>query len=133
MSQVVIFSKVASCTSQPVAFIGHLSTHGCLTSLRNKPQKQASETSLRLVMKNALCHCEHMWWVLANPITYYTYQQSALQESTLINYIDTASIAMLQLNVTINVQWHLIVRNSTPCEGKEYQLTLHREINTSSP
>ena len=38
----VIFSRAVACTSRPVAFNGHPSTRGCLTGLRNKPQKQAS-------------------------------------------------------------------------------------------
>ena len=39
MSQVVIVSKVAACTSQPVVFNEHPSTRGHQTGLRNKPQK----------------------------------------------------------------------------------------------
>ena len=38
MGQVVTFSKVDDCTSQPVTFNGYPSTSGCLTGLRNKPQ-----------------------------------------------------------------------------------------------
>ena len=40
MSQVVIFSKVAACTSRPMAFNGHPRTCG---HLANRSQKQASE------------------------------------------------------------------------------------------
>ena len=50
MSQVVIFSKVAACTSQPVAFNEHLSTHECLTGLRNKPQKMQTGQLLAVVL-----------------------------------------------------------------------------------
>ena len=39
MGQVVTFSKVDDCTSQPVTFNGYPSTSGCLTGLRNKPQE----------------------------------------------------------------------------------------------
>ena len=38
-SWLVIISKVAICTSQPVPFNGHSNTHGCLAGFRNKPQK----------------------------------------------------------------------------------------------
>ena len=41
MSWMVIFSKAAACTSQPVVVNGHPNTHGSLTGLRNKSQKQA--------------------------------------------------------------------------------------------
>ena len=38
MSHVLIWSKVAVCTSQPVAFNEHPIAHGCLTGLReSKP------------------------------------------------------------------------------------------------
>ena len=37
---VVISSKMAACTSQPVGFNGHPSTHECLTGLRNKFQQK---------------------------------------------------------------------------------------------
>ena len=40
MSQVVIFSKVATCTIRPVAINGHPNIHGHLTGLT---QKQAIE------------------------------------------------------------------------------------------
>ena len=44
LSQGVILSKMAVCTSQPVAFSGHPSTRGCLTGLRDNPQeKQISQ------------------------------------------------------------------------------------------
>ena len=39
-SRVVISSKVVACASQPVAINGHLSIHGHLTGLRNKPQQK---------------------------------------------------------------------------------------------
>ena len=39
-SRVVISSKVAACTSQPVAVIEHSCTRECLTGLRNKPQQK---------------------------------------------------------------------------------------------
>ena len=48
-SRVVIFSKVVACTSQPVAFIGHSSTRGCLTGLRNKPQQKQTCQHLAVV------------------------------------------------------------------------------------
>ena len=48
MSQAVIVSKVAVCTSQPVAFSEHPSTRGHLTGPRNKPHKQASEKADQL-------------------------------------------------------------------------------------
>ena len=40
MSQVVIVSKVAAYTSQPVALNEQPSTHGRLIGLKNKPQKK---------------------------------------------------------------------------------------------
>ena len=48
-SRVVISSKVVACTSQPVAFNGHLSTHGRLTGLRNKPQQKQTCQQLAVV------------------------------------------------------------------------------------
>ena len=39
MSQLVISSKVAAYSSQPVAYNGHLSVCGHLTGLRNKSQR----------------------------------------------------------------------------------------------
>ena len=48
-SRVVIFSKVAAYTSQPVAFNGHLSTRGRLTNLRNKPQQKQTHQHLAVV------------------------------------------------------------------------------------
>ena len=39
-SRVVISSKVAACTSQPVAFNGYLSIRGRLTGFRNKPEQK---------------------------------------------------------------------------------------------
>ena len=48
-SRVVISSKVVACTSQPVAFNGHLSTRGCLTGLRNKPQQKQTCQHLAVV------------------------------------------------------------------------------------
>ena len=45
----VISSRVVACTSQPVAFNGHLSTHGCLTGLRNKPQQKQTCQHLAVV------------------------------------------------------------------------------------
>ena len=50
MSQVVIFSKVAACTSQPVALNEHLSTRGRLTGLRNKPQKKQTSQLVAVVL-----------------------------------------------------------------------------------
>ena len=49
-SQLVIFSKVAACTSQPVTFNEHLSTHGCLTDLRSKPQKKRTSRLSAVVL-----------------------------------------------------------------------------------
>ena len=46
---VVISSKAGACTSQPVAFSGHLSTRGCLTSLRNKPQQKQTHQHFAVV------------------------------------------------------------------------------------
>ena len=40
MSWVVIYNKVAVCTSQRMAFNGFLNTCGHLTSLTNKPYKK---------------------------------------------------------------------------------------------
>ena len=50
-SQVVIFSKVAACTSQPVAFNEHPSTHGRLRGLRNKPQKKQTSQLVAVVLR----------------------------------------------------------------------------------
>ena len=38
--RLMIFNNVTACTSQPVAFNGHLNTHEHLTGLRNKPQQK---------------------------------------------------------------------------------------------
>ena len=46
----VIFSKVAACTSQPVVFNEHPSTHGRLTGLRNKPQKKQTSQLVAVVL-----------------------------------------------------------------------------------
>ena len=46
----MIFSKVAACTSQPVAFSEHLSTRGRLTGLRNKPQKKQTSQLVAVVL-----------------------------------------------------------------------------------
>ena len=48
-SRVVISSKVVVCTSQPVAFNGHPSTHGHLIGLRNKPQQKQTCQHLAVV------------------------------------------------------------------------------------
>ena len=45
----VISSRVVACTSQPVAFNGHPSTHGRLTGLRNKPQQEQTSQHLAVV------------------------------------------------------------------------------------
>ena len=50
MKQVVIFSKVAACTSQPMAFNEHPSTRGRLTALRNKPQKKQTSQLVAVVL-----------------------------------------------------------------------------------
>ena len=52
MSQMMINSKelVATCTSQPLAFSEHPSTHGFLTALGNKPQKKQTSQLLTVVM-----------------------------------------------------------------------------------
>ena len=42
----VISTKVVACTSQPVVFNGHLSTRGCLTGLRYKPQQKQNGLNL---------------------------------------------------------------------------------------
>ena len=44
------FNIVAACTSKPVAFSEHPSTHGHLTGLRNKPQKIQASQLLALVL-----------------------------------------------------------------------------------
>ena len=46
----VISSKVAACTSQPVAFSGHLSTGECLPGLRNKLQQKQTSQVLTVVI-----------------------------------------------------------------------------------
>ena len=53
MSQMMINSKelIATCTSQPVAFCGHLSTHGFLTAVGNKPQKKQTSQLLAVVLR----------------------------------------------------------------------------------
>ena len=45
-SRVVIFSKMAACTSQAVAFNRHPSTCGHLTGLRNNPQKKTDQSTI---------------------------------------------------------------------------------------
>ena len=50
MSQVVIFSKVAACTSQSMAFNEHPSTRGLLTDLRNKPQRKQTSQLVAVVL-----------------------------------------------------------------------------------
>ena len=50
MSGMVILSKVTACTSQPVAFSGHLSSCGCQTDLKNKPQKKQTSQCLAVVL-----------------------------------------------------------------------------------
>ena len=45
----VISSRVVACTSQPVAFNGHLSTRGRLKGLRNKPQQKQTCQDLAVV------------------------------------------------------------------------------------
>ena len=45
----MISSKVFTCTSQPVAFNGHMSTHERLTGLRNKPQQKQTCQHLAVV------------------------------------------------------------------------------------
>ena len=52
MSQMMIHSKelVPTCTSQPVAFNGHLSTHGFLITTGNKPQKKQTSQLLAVLL-----------------------------------------------------------------------------------
>ena len=45
MSQVVILSKVAPCTSQPVTFNDHPNTRGCLTGLRKQVSEKADQSN----------------------------------------------------------------------------------------
>ena len=45
----VISSEVFAYTRQPVAFNGQLSTSGCLTGLRNKPQQKQTYQHLAAV------------------------------------------------------------------------------------
>ena len=47
----VVLSKVAACTSQPVAFSKHPSTRGRLTGLRNKPQKKQTSQLVAVVLR----------------------------------------------------------------------------------
>ena len=47
----VIFSKVAACTSQPMALNEHPSTRGHLTGLRNKPQKKQTSQLVAVVLR----------------------------------------------------------------------------------
>ena len=46
----MIFSKVAACTSKPVALNEHPSTRGRLTGLRNKPQKKQTSQLVAVVL-----------------------------------------------------------------------------------
>ena len=80
----VISSRVVACTSQPVAFNGHVITHGCLTGLRNKPQQKQTHQHLVVVYwqlvsllmelsiddETVLCHGVHKWQVMAKQVTY---------------------------------------------------------------
>ena len=50
MIQVVIISKVATCTNQPVAFNEHLSTCGRLTGFRNKLQKKQTSQLVAMAL-----------------------------------------------------------------------------------
>ena len=50
MSQVVIISKVAAYTSQPVSFNEYPSTRGRLTGLRNKPQKKQTSQLVAVML-----------------------------------------------------------------------------------
>ena len=44
------FQQGGACTSRPVAFNGHLSTHGLLIGLRDKPQKKQASQLLVVVL-----------------------------------------------------------------------------------
>ena len=75
--------NATACTSQPVAFNGHLSTQGCLTGLRNKPQQKLTHQHLAVVYwqlvsllmelsiddETVLCHGVHKWQVMAKQVT----------------------------------------------------------------
>ena len=91
VSHVVNYSQLSVCQGDVEPFKGDPSTHGCQTSLRNKPQKKSSLGNFQhqyltellvnvhsycLMVKIVSCCCVRGKWLFSNPVTiigiYYT-------------------------------------------------------------
>ena len=83
-SRVVNYSWLSACQGDMDPFEGDLSTHGCLTSLRNKPQQSRQGNfqhqywpellvnvySYHLMVKSVSCCCVLGRRLLSNPVTF---------------------------------------------------------------
>ena len=80
-SHVVNYSQLSACQVDMQSFEGDPSTHGCLTSLRNKsspgnfqhqylPELLVNVYSYRLMLKSVSCCCVHGIQLFSNPVTY---------------------------------------------------------------
>ena len=98
-SRVVNYSQLSACQGDMQPFEGDPYTHGCLTSLRNKPSKSSPGNfqhqylaellvnmySYCLMVKSVSCYCVRGSWLFSNLVTYvlqrYPFQQTLINDT----------------------------------------------------